>query len=88
MSEFYSSTAIKKTQRARRCDWCGEQIEKGGPSTGVAGVFEGDFFFGRYHPECHEAIDRYYRTHQCWGESFPEDAMNRGGIERRGDPEE
>lgn len=84
---FHKSTHVKKTQRARRCDWCGEQIEKGEPSVATAGVFEGDFYKGRYHPECDAAALRWYQVNKCWGEAMPDYTMNRGGIEEKGEPE-
>jgi hypothetical protein len=84
---FYNETPVKRTRRARRCDWCHEQIEQGAPSVATSGVFEGDFYTGRYHPECNAAAHRYYIVHQCWGEEMPYERMNRGGIKAHGEPE-
>jgi len=64
---FHNETHVKKTRRARRCDWCAERIEKGEPSVSTSGIFEGDFYQGRYHPECSAAITRYYTVNKCWG---------------------
>jgi len=85
---FHNETNVTKTRRTRSCDWCCEPIEKGNRSVATSGVFEGDFFSGRYHPECHSAITRYYEKHRCWGEEMPSEPKNRGGIEEKGDPEE
>ena len=85
---FFNSTVVKKTQKRRRCDWCLEHIEVNEPSVCTSGTFEGDFFTGRYHPECSEAIRLWYERNQCWGEAMPEDAMNRGGIRERGRKED
>lgn len=87
MSDFWHETQVKRTRRNRRCHWCGELILKGEPSVVVASADGSEFFHARYHPECSEAITRYYRTHRCWGEEMPDWLMNRGGIEEKGEPE-
>lgn len=84
---FNNETKVKKTRHDCRCDWCSERIDKGDPSVSVSGVFEGDFYRGRYHPECSAAIRRYYEVNKWWGEAMPSEPMNRGGIVERGDPE-
>ena len=84
---FHNETYVKKTRRARICDWCAERIEKGAPSVSTSGIFAGYFYQGRYHPECSAAITRYYTVNKCWGEEMPERNMNRGGIEEAGEPE-
>jgi hypothetical protein len=85
---FHRETHVKKTRRSRPCHWCWETIEKGDPSVSTAGVCEGDLYQGRFHPECHAAIYRYYEINNCWGDEMPEDTMNRGGIRPKGEPEE
>lgn len=87
MSDFHRETLVRKTRKDHRCDWCHERIEKSTQCIVTEGVFEGDFYRGRYHPECGRASKRYYQTHRCWGEPMPDDPMNRGGIEERGEPE-
>lgn len=77
---FHSETLVKRTRRTRKCDWCWQHIQKGDPSVATSGIFEGDFYQGRYHPECNAAALRWYQHHQCWGESMPEERMERGGI--------
>jgi hypothetical protein len=86
VSDFYRSTPVKRTRRACRCRWCDELIEAGQPSVYVAGLYE-DFFTARFHPECDEAVSRWYRENQCYGEPWPEDPMNRGGIQHKGEEE-
>ena len=83
---FHNETHVKRTRRTRRCDWCGELIQKGDPSVATSEIFEGDFFQGRYHPECNAATLRWCRR-EGWGEPLPEYLMNRGGIEEKGEPE-
>lgn len=85
---FHNERHVKKTRRARRCDWCGERIEQGDPSVVTSGVYEGDFSTGRYHPECAAAIHRYFEVNRAWAEEMPWDLMNRGGIQEKGEPEE
>ena len=77
---FHRETAVKRTRRARKCDWCWFRIEKGDPSVSTSGVYDGGFYTGRYHPGCHAAIRLYYETHNCWGDEMPEERMERGGI--------
>jgi len=84
---FDRPTIVKRTRRRRRCDWCLEHINAGDPSVVECGTFEGDFWSGRYHPECSDAITRYYHTNDCWGEELPLGPMNRGGIQEKGEPE-
>jgi len=52
-----SKTHIKKTQKRRRCDWCGEHIEQGDPSVVINAVWDDDFQSVRFHPECHYGWD-------------------------------
>jgi len=84
---FQNEAHVKKTRRARKCDWCCQTIEKGEPSVSTSGVFDGDFYQGRYHPECFDAIPRYCTENRCWGEQLPDFPMNRGGIQESGEPE-
>lgn len=85
---FHNQHHVQKTRRTRRCDWCDDLIQKGDPSVATSGVNAGDFYQGRYHPECSEAITRYYNTFDCWGDEMPDELMNRGGIEPKGEPEQ
>lgn len=84
---FHNEIHVKKTRRTRRCNWCGELIQKGDPSVSTSGIFEGDFYQGRYHPECNDASLRWCRKHG-WSEPLPEWLCNRGGIEEKGEPEQ
>ncbi len=84
---FHRETPVKRTRRQSWCRWCGERIWKGDPSVVASGVFEGDFYSLRYHPECSVACTRYYQVNRCWGEEMPEGPMNRGGILEQGEVE-
>jgi len=83
---FHNSTEVKRTRRTRRCGWCSELIHKSHPSVATAGSSGGDFYQGRYHPECSAAIYRWCKR-EGWGDELPYYAMNRGGIEEQGEPE-
>jgi len=73
MSEFYHETPVKKTRKPKRCRWCSYWIEKGDSCVVASGVWEGDFFTERFHPECSP------RTLGFGGE-FPYDRMVRGEL--------
>ena len=79
---------MKKARIESRCEWCSEWITKGQPAVVTACLFEGEIYDSRLHPECREAIRRYNTKHKSWGESLPDFAMNRGGIEEKGEPEQ
>jgi hypothetical protein len=84
---FHNETHVKRTRRTHNCDWCGEPIHKGDPSVTHSGIYDGDFYRGRYHPECNAAISRWWKAYGHRGDEFPDYLMNRGGIEERGEPE-
>ena len=84
---FHNEIQVKRTRRTRRCDWCGELMQKGDPSVSTSGIFEGDFYQGRYHPECNDAIARWWKKYGHHGDEFPDWTMNRGGVEEKGEPE-
>jgi hypothetical protein len=84
---FHREHAVKKTRKTCSCDWCCEVIEKGASCVVAIGVYDGDFFSKRYHPECDEAIVRWCKR-EGWGEELPDEGMNRGGIEPKGEPED
>ena len=51
-----------------------------------SGVYDGDFYNARYHPECDAAISRWWVVYGR-DDEFPQYLINRGGIEERGEPE-
>ena len=84
---FHRETHIKKTRKAKKCDWCAEPIEIGAEAVHVTGRGDwGDFYSMDYHPECNAAIDRYCAD---FGQDdyLPDCPMNRGGVMERGEPE-
>lgn len=46
-----------KLRKSRRCEWCGEMIEKSADAYQGKGIFEGEFYDYRMHPECAEAMN-------------------------------
>ena len=84
---FHNEMAVKRTRRTLSCHWCNEKINAGEPSVFTSGMSDGEFYSGRYHPECAAAITRYYTVRKCWGEEMPNVPMNRGGILERGETE-
>lgn len=59
MTINFPDRKIKRTQKDANCEWCGETIHAGEPSTILSGVHEGDFWTARYHPECSDALWEY-----------------------------
>lgn len=84
---FHNERDVKRTRKSCRCRWCHEIIEKGQPSVVATGVYEGDFYSTRWHPECNEAFHRWWKKYGQHEDEFPYDPMNRGGIEPYGEPE-
>jgi hypothetical protein len=77
---FCTSTPVLKSRKRTRCDHCAETIDVGMPAVSVSGVWEGDFFSGRYHCECWRAlfIDWPSGEFPGYGE------CDRGSISERG----
>ena len=51
----FHSQSVKKSQKRRQCDWCGELIEIGQPYEAYRWVAYGDSARIKLHPECHRA---------------------------------
>jgi hypothetical protein len=84
---FHNTTPVKKTRKRYRCHWCEYTIDKGSSCVVQTGNYDGDFYSGRYHPECDAAISRWWKAYGNRGNDFPDWGMNRGGIEEAGEPE-
>lgn len=76
MWEGISTETVKKARKDHRCVWCPEVIVKGSPCVRQVGIFEGDFQFSRYHPECWEAAGRYFNEGEA--ECFEPHSFKRG----------
>lgn len=60
MSYCHLSTESRQARKSRRCIWCGESIPAASQYVHEAGVYDGDFQWNHFHPECHEAKDRFF----------------------------
>jgi hypothetical protein len=79
---FESRTNIKSCRKPKRCYWCGEWIEAGEPCVARAGVWEGDFYSDRVHPECDKATGDWWKTFGKHEYEGPEEgSMKRGSTE-------
>lgn len=74
---FYREQEIKSSRKACRCFWCGQVIAVGCPKITIANVWEGDFFFSKFHPECREAV-------KLWRKEYPEEELwpDEGSMDR------
>jgi len=81
MSDFQSERTVARTQKAWTCGWCGEREPAGTPCKVHTGVYGGDFWTDRYHPECYEALHEHWDKHE--GVSPPYGSMVRGRDEPR-----
>lgn len=43
-------------RKDHKCDWCGQGMAAGEKAHYSSGVFDGDFYSGHQHLECHKAI--------------------------------
>lgn len=59
MSDFFSTTKVKKTRKEHICDCCGSTIQKGEELIKYAGVYEGDFFASKVCPQCDKIVEFY-----------------------------
>lgn len=81
MNDFYVVKQVTATRKAWTCFWCGEAEQPGSACTVHVGVFEGDFWTERYHPECYEQLKSYWA--ESGGEHPEPHSMLRGhGVEK------
>lgn len=69
-------------RKAARCVWCNEVIEVGTPYTRQVGVYEGDFFTQKFHPECEAASTRFFAENPT-EDGFDPGEFKRGSTESR-----
>lgn len=61
-SDFFSSPTVHRARKEHCCVWCGEGINQGETYKKQSGVFYGDFFSNKYHPECLSAMGEAMRA--------------------------
>lgn len=58
MSQNWHCGTYVTLQKSRRCEWCGEWMAKGEKFAYQGkGVFDGEFYDYRMHPECAEVMN-------------------------------
>ena len=57
MSYNIHSGVNVKLRKSRPCEWCGQVIEKGTEAYRGKGIFDGEFYDYREHPECADAMN-------------------------------
>jgi hypothetical protein len=63
---FSSDRKINRTRKPHRCIWCSQIIEAGSAAFYYAGVWEGDFCCGHFHPECNKAASAVCEKEGFW----------------------
>ena len=69
MSDFQSSTTIKRTRKPHACEHFEQTIEAGSPAHKISGRYE-DFYCIYTHVECEAAGIEWAQNTGCWGEEF------------------
>ena len=78
---FTKCQPVKKSRTKKHCEWCGEVCEIGQPLIKVSGVWEGDFFAYRHHPDCNAAWSKWWDLNRMEYEGPEEHCMKRGTLE-------
>ena len=61
MSYMFFSMINRKARKAHRCIWCGQAIKPGEHYIDERSLYDGRIQRHRWHPECKDAADEYYR---------------------------
>jgi len=48
--------SYRKSRKQTECVWCGEHIIAGEHYRSQSIIYEGDFIYTKYHPECYHAM--------------------------------
>lgn len=80
MATSLKTVTVMKVRKAKACIWCGETIEVGTQCTSHIYIENGEFCDDRYHPECDQACQTFYKEHQCYGEEFTPYEFARGST--------
>ena len=71
MSDFASCKDIKAVRKPHECQQCGREVSVGSPARYSCGRWDGYFFGGYTHIECHNAAHEYATDNGLWGEEYP-----------------
>lgn len=77
--DFHFTQYIKKCYKSTHCQWCKQFILKNESYYKHVGNLYGDFYHYKVHPECHAAMQEYFRLESDTNE-MPDDTMRRGEI--------
>ena len=80
---FQSERDVKHNRKRKRCYWCFEWLEVGQPCVVHSGVWDGEFYTSRFHPECSAAVPLWWKKDGIsYDDEFPEEgSMKRGSTE-------
>ena len=74
-NDFYHVKKIKNARRQNKCYWCNILTEH--EKIMQVGVFEGDFGYSYFHPECYEALSKSLKG---GNEYWPEEGSQTRGV--------
>jgi len=80
MSYQLLSETEPKARKDYRCIWCPEKILKGEKHIHETSKYDGDFQDHRWHPECKQASDKFFRL--TGEEEFDPHSCKRGSTEQ------
>jgi hypothetical protein len=80
MSHQNFEAKVIRTRKAHRCIWCGEDIAKGDECVVATGLFDGEFYCNRFHPECDGAALEYH-LQNGYDDGFDPHSYKRGSLE-------
>lgn len=56
MSDFFHPMTRQNCRKAHRCENCGEPLDIGQPYCKQSGVYDGNYYTNRFHPECWDSL--------------------------------
>jgi hypothetical protein len=79
---FFTVTKVKACRKPCRCYWCAGRINVGEPKTTTSTVYDGDFQFTLFHPECYDALEKWHSENPNEWEWPDHGEMKRGSTEQ------
>lgn len=77
---FWRVIEVKACHKQKCCNWCDERILVGTRKTCTASVYEGDFHYSHYHPECYKAMLEWCEDNKIEDELPERGSMHRGST--------